>query len=268
MIVGALEICYPHSPLRPSAAVSGKSNRNNNDIDFQTLASQDVLVPSYLVKNLFAHSPAPLLILRLKNRTVIGVNDSLLRLLAYGRQEVLGRHVLELGLFHDPESYIKWEALLLQGQSVEVHEERLQSKCGAQRIVLLNAEPFDFSGERLALISLADISSQKLTEEQLNQAVRSALEEIEPFVKLIMQKLVQVKSKESANDLHSLTDREKEVLELIAKGYSNGHISKTLSLAPHTVRNYVTQIYQKLDLHSRAEAVVWARERGLINGQA
>lgn len=60
-----------------------------------------------------------------------------------------------------------------------------------------------------------------------------------------------------------LTPRELEVLELMAQGAGNEAIAATLVVTPKTVRNYVSRIYSKLDVDSRARAIVLAREAGL-----
>ena len=60
-----------------------------------------------------------------------------------------------------------------------------------------------------------------------------------------------------------LTEREREILDLIARGYSNADIAGRLYLSPKTVRNNVSNILSKLQLASRAEAIVRAREAGL-----
>jgi DNA-binding NarL/FixJ family response regulator len=60
-----------------------------------------------------------------------------------------------------------------------------------------------------------------------------------------------------------LTDREREILVLIAQGRSNPDIAAQLILSPNTVRNYVSSIFSKLQVASRAEAIVRAREAGL-----
>lgn len=60
-----------------------------------------------------------------------------------------------------------------------------------------------------------------------------------------------------------LTDREREALDLIALGLSNRDIASRLFLSEKTIRNYVSDIYSKLQVVSRAEAVVKAREAGL-----
>ena len=60
-----------------------------------------------------------------------------------------------------------------------------------------------------------------------------------------------------------LTPREREILDRIARGQSNGAIAAELGLSPKTVGNHVSAIFAKLRVASRAEAIVRAREEGL-----
>ncbi|MFW6097922.1 MAG: alpha/beta fold hydrolase, partial [Chloroflexota bacterium] len=64
-----------------------------------------------------------------------------------------------------------------------------------------------------------------------------------------------------------LTPRESEVLGLVARGLTNDQIAQRLTIAPKTVRNHVSRIYRKMDVQSRAQAVVAAREVNLVNGE-
>jgi DNA-binding NarL/FixJ family response regulator len=64
--------------------------------------------------------------------------------------------------------------------------------------------------------------------------------------------------------LDVLTQRETEVLRLIARGLSNTEISDTLVIAMQTTKTYVGRILAKLDLRDRAQAVVLAYESGLV----
>ena len=66
-----------------------------------------------------------------------------------------------------------------------------------------------------------------------------------------------------AGSSRSLTEREREILGLIAQGKSNTAIANALSLAPKTVANHVSNIFSKLQVADRAEAIVRAREAGL-----
>jgi DNA-binding NarL/FixJ family response regulator len=60
-----------------------------------------------------------------------------------------------------------------------------------------------------------------------------------------------------------LTDREREVLALIAQGLTNSAIAEQLILSPKTVRNYITEIFSKLQVADRAQAIIRARNAGL-----
>ena len=60
-----------------------------------------------------------------------------------------------------------------------------------------------------------------------------------------------------------LSDRERAVLELLARGSSNGQIAQALYLSPKTIRNYVSAICLKLQVSDRAQAALKARDAGL-----
>ena len=60
-----------------------------------------------------------------------------------------------------------------------------------------------------------------------------------------------------------LTDREREILSLMARGESNAEIAHALTISVKTVRNHVSNIFNKLQVADRAQAVIRAREAGL-----
>jgi DNA-binding NarL/FixJ family response regulator len=60
-----------------------------------------------------------------------------------------------------------------------------------------------------------------------------------------------------------LTERERELLALLAQGLTNAAIAERLSLSPKTVRNHVSNIFSKLQVVDRAQAIIRAREAGL-----
>ncbi|RAM49047.1 MAG: DNA-binding response regulator [Hapalosiphonaceae cyanobacterium JJU2] len=62
----------------------------------------------------------------------------------------------------------------------------------------------------------------------------------------------------------NLTQREQQILRMIARGLDNTCIANELSLGHQTIRNYISQIYAKLGLNSRTEAVLWAIKNDLL----
>ena len=72
------------------------------------------------------------------------------------------------------------------------------------------------------------------------------------------------KTRSSAeNGLSELSEREREVLDLIATGYNNTEIAQKLVISPKTVRNHITSIFSKLQVADRAQAIRRARSGGL-----
>jgi len=65
-----------------------------------------------------------------------------------------------------------------------------------------------------------------------------------------------------------LSVREAEILELVAQGLDNQEIATRLFLAEKTVRNHITSIFSKLDVQSRAQAIVRARDAGFAHPRA
>jgi DNA-binding NarL/FixJ family response regulator len=66
-----------------------------------------------------------------------------------------------------------------------------------------------------------------------------------------------------ANPFPELTEREREILALIAQGHPNQVIAQRLVLSVKTVQNHVSNIFGKLQVVSRAEAIVRARDAGI-----
>jgi len=65
-------------------------------------------------------------------------------------------------------------------------------------------------------------------------------------------------------DLHTLTDREQEVIRLLGRGLSNPEIARELKVGEATVKTHVAHVLDKLELRDRVQAVIFAYEIGLI----
>jgi DNA-binding NarL/FixJ family response regulator len=71
---------------------------------------------------------------------------------------------------------------------------------------------------------------------------------------------------ETAAPTSPVTRREMDVLRLVAHGKYNEQIATALGIAEGTVKNHITNLYDKLQVHSRAELVAYAWQNGLVNG--
>jgi len=98
-------------------------------------------------------------------------------------------------------------------------------------------------------------------------AVYSGASALDPGVaRTVIEAYVGSRPPSSGDDNSSpLTDREREVLILIAEGYTNREIAQMLHVSPKTVDVHRTNIMQKLGLHSRTELIKYAIRRGLVH---
>jgi two-component system response regulator NreC len=76
--------------------------------------------------------------------------------------------------------------------------------------------------------------------------------------------LQRVRTGEEKDSYSGLTEREREILKLVAEGLTNNQIAERLFISPKTVDTHRTHIMDKLNLHSRAELVKYAMRRGLL----
>jgi len=103
-------------------------------------------------------------------------------------------------------------------------------------------------------------------EDQLVAAIRVAADGGSLFAPSVTRRLIErfAGHREPPAGLADLTDREREVLTLVARGLSNAEIAAELVVSEHTVKTHVARVLQKLDLRDRTQAVVAAYESGLV----
>ena len=104
--------------------------------------------------------------------------------------------------------------------------------------------------------------------EETLRAIRAAAHGQSILSPAVAQRLTRFLAQSEAARAHEpfpeLTPREREILGLIARGLTNPAIAEQLSLSPKTIRNQVSIIFSKLQVSDRAEAIVKAREAGLV----
>ncbi len=148
---------------------------------------------------------------------------------------------------------------------------RLRERWPEARVIILTTfddDEYVFEGLRAGALGylLKDVSGRELAEAVRTVAGGGAL--IEPSVarKVVAEfaRLAPPARPADAGLAEPLTDREQEILQLLAQGLSNREIAQRLFLAEGTVKNYVTSILQKLGVRDRTQAALRARELGLL----
>ncbi|WP_448540639.1 response regulator [Roseiflexus sp.] len=97
--------------------------------------------------------------------------------------------------------------------------------------------------------------------EQLLEAVRGAVQGKAIFEPTLMQRILQAQTMKSSD---VLTERESEVLRLLAEGLTNAEIAVRLSVSEETVKTHVAGVLRKLGLAHRTQAAIYALRNGLV----
>jgi len=98
---------------------------------------------------------------------------------------------------------------------------------------------------------------------QLRQAALGRMVISESLTALLAEALRSQRNQPAAPDIHSLTQREREILCELAAGLSNKLIARKLDITEGTVKVHVKHLLKKLNLRSRVEAAVWAVQEGV-----
>lgn len=123
---------------------------------------------------------------------------------------------------------------------------------GASGFLLKDAEPDDIV-EAVRVVARGDALIQPSVMRRLVETFAAS----RPYARPAM-----------AGGLSALTDREREILVLVARGLSNDDIAAQLVISPATVKTHLARIMQKLDAHDRAGLVICAYESGLVKPAA
>ncbi|WP_350646693.1 helix-turn-helix transcriptional regulator [Pseudomonas sp. HY13-MNA-CIBAN-0226] len=219
----------------------------------------------------FRLSPVPILVCGAADQVVMDVNEAFLDTFAYPSEEVLGKTVAEIGFFHDKGAQTRLFAALEKTARLDRIDVGLRKKTAELLDCAISADTVNIQDHPSYLLVMMDITERKRTELELVAAIEEVMKDASWFSRTLIEKLANVKSVNSPKlpsvSLAELTARERDVLGLICEGLADKEIAARLKLAPNTVRNHVSTIYSKLDVHSRSEAIVWARERGLFSGE-
>lgn len=202
-----------------------------------------------------------------QHETFLEVNDAFLSFTGYAREEVVGRAGRDLGLWGSPEDRRELGAAQRGETGVRDLELGLRAKDGGRYTVLMSAEVIELDGSRGLLKMFYDVTARKAGEALVHRAIQEVMDDASWFSHKVVERLAQLKTGNGAREAVAFSRREREVLELMAGGLNNDAIARELGVATQTVRNYIAAVYDKLGVHTRGEAIVWARERGITGGR-
>ena len=135
----------------------------------------------------------------------------------------------------------------------------LREHCPTTRVLILTAHDDDAYVRGLLAAGVAGYMLKDEVPEILLQAIRAVAQGGTWFSQAIAAKLAHAVSR-SASDTPRFTEREEELLRAIDQGWDNAHIADMLHLSEQTVRNYLSRLYAKLDVRTRADAIIWLRD--------
>jgi len=160
--------------------------------------------------------------------------------------------------------------LILQGMDGLEATQRIKELCpGTQVMVLTSYDQDEFIFPALQ----AGATSYTLKDMKMNnlaEAIRKVANGEATLHPRVAMRVVKSLRGEINGEtkLNTMTERELEVLKMIAKGYSNNRIAQTLVISEYTVKGHVSNILSKLQLTDRTQAAVYAWQQGIVHRES
>lgn len=146
---------------------------------------------------------------------------------------------------------------------------RRDSLVGILMLTMHQEEEFFFNAIKVGASGYVPKAAQESEVLEAVRTVGAGKTYIHPSVakSLVTHYLEMTRAEELADPYERLTDREKEILHLIAAGNTNREIAEALFISVNTVHNHRTSIMDKLGLHNRMELLKYAIRKGLISDE-
>ena len=199
------------------------------------------------------------------NQRIVYWNSAAEALFGYPAGEVLGRSCFDIIRGRDEHDHAWCRSNChvavgaRAGETVETFNTLARTRDGGTRWINVSilALPAAADGEAALVLHLCRDATDLKRNEQI---ARQALALLQSWQQPAQPRAIHTIQAPSS----PLTEREREVLELMAEGKSTDRIAVMLSISGATARNHIQNILQKLHVHSRAEAVAYAFEHGLV----
>lgn len=142
---------------------------------------------------------------------------------------------------------------------------RLRAECPDTQIIILSAYDDDAFVRGLTTAGIAGYILKDEALEVVGRAIENVARGDTWFSRNIVVKLAApMTATPRGNNSPRLTNRERQILVLLLEAHDARQIATSLSLSEQTVRNYLSRLYDKLNVNSRAEAICWARDNKFV----
>lgn len=140
----------------------------------------------------------------------------------------------------------------------------LREHCPNTRVLVLTAYDDEVYVRKMINTRVSGYLLKEEAPETVIHAIRAIMNGNTWFSRSVMEKLAHQPVEPQISPEQLLTERERQILDLLANGWDNARIANQLNLAEQTVRNHLSRMYAKLEVRSRAEAIVWVKEQKLL----
>jgi DNA-binding NarL/FixJ family response regulator len=165
----------------------------------------------------------------------------------------------------DPSALSEADVVLLADEELLEEAAVVVAEDSTQALVLITDD--DHAVPRVRALPLRGwgVVSPDAPPEELAAATVAVAQGLIVLPKALTEQLLQGPAVPVEELAEPLTEREREVLELLGQGLSNRLIARELHISEHTVKFHISSLYTKLDVNNRAEAVSQGARRGLIS---
>jgi PAS domain S-box-containing protein len=213
----------------------------------------------------FRLAPVAMAITTQDGQALCDTNDAFHQLSGWSGDEAMGKSMAELKLWETPSILKDANDLLTEQSGFRGKDARARNKDGGFVDCLVSAAAITLKRDSCILWVIQDIHERRHGELELITAIETVMKDTNWFSRTVVEKLANLRAPNTTAaplEVKELTRREKEVLSLLCEGTDDAAIAREMGVSRNTLRNHVARVYAKIGVNRRAQAVLWARERG------